>query len=103
MRLEKIFPCVCIKYQLDSCVSSEYGMPILRVSEGQWYRAYCPRCGRGDTLSDFKSPYLALKSWNEIMEHGWKNTWGRGSYDSLPKLGDPDMWELVNAELEEWR
>lgn len=55
-----IIPCVCVKYKLDSSVSVNYGMPILKITPTwldkhgkayNYYEAVCPRCGRGGYIS----------------------------------------------------
>ena len=78
MRVKKIIPCVCIDHIPDASDSVYYGMPQLKVSCGlgasmQFYSPYCPNCGRGG-CAEYKSAYLALKSWNEMQESllAWK-------------------------------
>ena len=75
MRVKKIIPCVCIDHRPDVSDSVYYGMPQLKVSGGfdtsiQFYSPYCPNCGRGG-CAEYKSAYLALKSWNEMQESLW--------------------------------
>ena len=75
MRVKKIIPCVCIDHRPDASDSVYYGMPQLKVSGGfdtsmQFYSPYCPNCGRGG-CAEYKSAYLALKSWNEMQERLW--------------------------------
>ena len=72
MRVKKIIPCVCIDHRPDVSDSVYYGMPQLKVSGSfdtsmQFYSPYCPNCGRGGCV-EYKSAYLALKSWNEMQE-----------------------------------
>lgn len=116
-----IVPCVCIKYKLDSSVSVNYGMPILKITptwldnHGEaynYYEAVCPRCGRGG-LHQFKSAYLALRWWNNLMEQLWEERDFNGQkvrdYSKLPYfLDDIDLLynepqSTVSKELEEWR
>ena len=75
MRVKKIIPCVCIDHRPDASDSVYYGMPQLKVSGGfdtsmQFYSPYCPNCGRGGCV-EYKSAYLALKSWNKMQESLW--------------------------------
>jgi len=47
-------------------------MPVLTPSNGlaphkQFWNVRCPKCGRGGA-GEYKSAYLALKHWNELME-----------------------------------
>ncbi len=70
MQVGKVLPCVCIDHEPDVGDSVFYGMPQLKVAgyDGKpLYTPYCPRCGRGGMLQ-YKSAYLALKAWNEMIE-----------------------------------
>ena len=76
MTVEKIIPCVCIDHEPTSADSVYYGMPQLKVSNSiskhkQFWSAFCPKCGRGGCL-EYKSAYLALRHWNELMESLWR-------------------------------
>lgn len=72
-----IIPCICCDHEPDCGDSVYYGMPQLKVTRHmQYYECYCPNCGRGG-LIQHKSPYLAIKAWNEMQlglkrmeEHG---------------------------------
>lgn len=76
-RVPNIVPCICVDHipgVEDSCY---YGMPQLKVSVGfdtsrQFYVPFCPNCGRGGCI-EYKSPYLALKGWNELMSRLWSS------------------------------
>lgn len=67
MKVDKILPCVC-SVPVDYIKDSYDGMPRMTVSFGQRYSAYCPKCGRGSELGDYKSAYLALRYWNKLQE-----------------------------------
>ena len=50
MKADKIIPCVCIDHEPTAADSVYYGMPQLKVADGnggypQFYEAYCPNCG----------------------------------------------------------
>lgn len=72
MTVDKIIPCICTDHAPNSSDSVFYGMPELQVQNGykahtQFWSYRCPNCGRGGTALQFKSPYLALKDWNEMQ------------------------------------
>ena len=73
--INEIIPCVCTKIKEDDG-SGYFGMPQIKIYETAFgthrYSAYCPNCKRGD-IDDFPSLYYALKSWNKMQEHLWKN------------------------------
>nr|DAH61598.1 MAG TPA: RNA polymerase III-like protein [Caudoviricetes sp.] len=71
MKVDHIETCVCIDHEPTVADSVYYGMPQLKVTNGQEWSAFCPNCGRGGCL-DFKSQYLALVHWNK-MQKGLKN------------------------------
>ena len=71
MTVKRIIPCVCCEHppSVDDC--SDYGMPVLTPHNGykdnvQFWVVKCPKCGRGGCI-EYKSPYLALKHWNEMQ------------------------------------
>lgn len=66
MKVDHIETCVCIDHELTEADSVYYGMPQLKVTKGQEWSAFCPKCGRGGCL-DFKSQYLALANWNKMQ------------------------------------
>lgn len=71
MTVEYITPCVCCDHESTGADSVYYGMPILRVSGNytphkQLWDVKCQNCGRGGLFEE-KSPYLALKKWNDLM------------------------------------
>lgn len=74
MQVANIIPCVCIDHKPTVSDSVYYGMPQLKVSgynsNRQFYTIFCPNCGRGG-CNEYKSSYLALKAWNEMMERLW--------------------------------
>lgn len=74
MRVPNIVPCVCTERRPDASDSVYYGMPQLKVSGlnsgTQFYAPYCPNCGRGG-CTEYRSAYLALKSWNKMQERLW--------------------------------
>lgn len=120
MKIENIKPCICIKYKPESCVSTYYGNPVLKVCAGtykgkvkNYFEAVCPRCGY-HSMKQFPSVYLALKDWNERMDCLWNMKDAitgkkEKDFDSLPSLMDGDGWDWnepqhsINLELEEWR
>ena len=65
----KIIPCICTsERENDYSDSIYYGMPQFKVTEDmKYYEIYCPNCGRGG-LIQFKSPYLAVKDWNDMQK-----------------------------------
>lgn len=64
----RIMPCVCIDHEPNSGDSLYYGMPQFKVTDNMdYWEIYCPNCGRGGLLQ-FKSPYLAVKDWNDMQE-----------------------------------
>ena len=67
MKVKKIIPCICAGHKAAEADSVFFGMPRLYVSVGQRYSAYCPECGRGGSMGEHKSAYLALKSWNAMQ------------------------------------
>lgn len=67
MKVKNIIPCICADHEATVTDSVFYGMPKLYVSTGQRYSAYCPKCGRGGSMSEHKSAYYALKDWNRIQ------------------------------------
>ena len=98
MTVDKIIPCVCCEHPPSVDDASHYGMPILMPYNSlkdhlQFWQAKCPKCGRGGVI-DYKSAYLALKGWNEMMrdcyeyerkeivyEEDWKDTCARLGYE----------------------
>ena len=64
----KITPCICAAHEPTAGDSCYYGMPQFYVTAdmNDW-ELQCPVCGRGGRLQ-FKSPYLAVKDWNEMQE-----------------------------------
>lgn len=69
-KIENILPCVCsvpVDY-IDSCRN---GMPHMAMSYSwsgkSFFSCFCPKCGRGTTLASEKSPYYAIKKWNEVQ------------------------------------
>lgn len=75
MTVDRIIPCICCDHTPDSSDRCDYGMPILIPMQSyipqehkQLWNVKCPNCGRGG-LYEEKSPYLALKKWNELQEH----------------------------------
>lgn len=74
MTVDKIIPCVCCEHPPSIADRSEYGMPILKVCNSstkehlQFWVCECPICGRGG-IFQFKSSYLALKHWNNLMKN----------------------------------
>lgn len=76
MTVDEIIPCVCIDHEPTCADSVYYGMPQLKVSNSisehkQFWSAFCPKCGRGGCI-EYKSAYLALKHWNNLMDRLWK-------------------------------
>lgn len=76
MTVERITPCVCCDHDPTGADSVYYGMPILRVAGNytphrQYWEAQCPACGRGG-IFQYKSAYLALKHWNELMDRCYR-------------------------------
>lgn len=73
MTVNKIIPCVCCEHPPSVDDSCKYGMPILIPCNSsvkdhlQWWEVKCPKCGRGG-ITQYKSAYLALKSWNELQQ-----------------------------------
>lgn len=120
MNVDKIVPCTCIKYKPNSCVSTYYGMPVLRVCVGinndhsiNYYEAVCPRCGDHLIGKQYKSAFLALRAWNNWKTQMWNQVdviTGEKfrDFDNLPSLMDGDGWAWnepqasINKELEEW-
>ena len=67
MKVKKILRCVCSPDSEDDG-SIYYGMPQLKVTyNSEFWEVFCPKCGRGGVFQ-YKSQYLALKNWNEMME-----------------------------------
>lgn len=71
MTVERITPCVCCDHLPNEADAHDYGMPVLIPCNGlkpfqQFWEAKCPQCGRGG-LVQYKSAYLALRGWNELM------------------------------------
>lgn len=105
MTVDRIIPCVCCEHPPSVDDASDYGMPILKPSNGfqdhlQFWTAVCPKCGRCGVIQ-YKSAYLALKAWNECMvrcydyekkpivyTEDWKDTCERLGYDY-----DASLWE----------
>lgn len=76
MTVDKVVPCVCT-YPGKSDDFDDDGMPQLIVRNGmvphkQFWSAFCPKCGRGSRQDDYKSPYHALKHWNDFQSDLWK-------------------------------
>lgn len=102
MTVEHIIPCVCSKPD-GEYVSSDYGMPQLKVhgnyiKHKQFWQIYCPNCGRSG-CREYKSPYLALKDWNEMQKQ---------LYEYKKKeivIHDRDYWANIRdlLEVEEWK
>ncbi len=70
MQVEKVLPCVCVDHEPDAGDSVFYGMPELKIAGykgNPLYTPYCPKCGRGGVFQ-YKSAYLALKAWNELIK-----------------------------------
>lgn len=72
MTVEHIIPCICSTRHKTDYMSTYDGMPQLKVhgnyiKHKQFWTIYCPNCGRGGII-EFKSPYLALKDWNEMQK-----------------------------------
>lgn len=73
MTVDKIIPCICCEHPPSVDDKHEYGMPILIPCNSsvkdhmQWWEVKCPKCGRGGMIQ-YKSAYLALKSWNELQQ-----------------------------------
>lgn len=69
MKVENIVSCICCD-GIESDNSSDFGMPQLVLHQfisGYSFSAFCPNCGRGSKLDDYKSAYLALKHWNKLQ------------------------------------
>lgn len=99
MTVDFIIPCVCCEHPPSVDDSVTYGMPLIEVSSSvvphqQFWSCRCPVCGRGGNAIQYKSPYLALKSWNEMQRHlyefekkeilleePWKDTCKRLGYE----------------------
>ena len=113
MTVSKIIPCVCCEHPPSSDDGHEYGMPILIPSNSlqehmQFWEAKCPKCGRGG-IFQYKSAYLALKHWNELMircymnegkpiiyEEDFKDTCARHGWEYpawLDEAKQLDIWE----------
>lgn len=104
MTVDFIIPCVCCDHPPSVDDKCTYGMPILEVTSGvlshqQWWSCKCTSCGRGGTAIQYKSPYLALKAWNEMQTHlyeyenkpiqyeeKWKDTCERLGYEYDERL-----------------
>lgn len=70
MKVDKIIPCICCDHEPNAGDSVYYGMPQLKVSGGKpdtYFSVFCPVCGRGSQLMQYKSAYLALRDWNEMQ------------------------------------
>lgn len=120
MKIDRIIPCTCIKYKPASCVSTYYGLPVLRVSAYDrgdklfnYFGAVCPRCGNHMIGNQYESAFLALRAWNEWMGKQWEQKdpatgEKHHDFDSLPSLMDGDGWpwsepqKSINKELREW-
>lgn len=110
MTVDYIIPCVCCTHPPSVDDSVSYGMPILEVQNSliahqQFWSFRCPSCGRGGNCLQFKSPYLAMKNWNEmqrslyetakkpiIYEESWKDTCARLGYEYDERL-EYRFWE----------
>lgn len=83
--MKKISPirCICTtekkyKNKWDNYATNLEGMPMLMPTQlyigphnklYQWWGIECPVCHRcGVNVSQFKTPYAAIKYWNEIMK-----------------------------------
>ena len=72
MKVDRITPCVCCDHEPDCGDSVYYGMPILTPTiNSSFFKVQCPVCGRGG-LFQYKSAYLALKAWNQLMEECYR-------------------------------
>lgn len=61
-----IIPCICSEKSEDDSIYC--GMPQLKVTKNmEYFEIFCPNCGRGG-LFQFKSPYLAVKDWNDMQK-----------------------------------
>ena len=79
----KVLRCVCSKNSDENSVYT--GMPCLKVtSEMDFWEAFCPNCGRGGVLFQYKSAYLALKAWN-VMQEGLRSPYSAGFYEEKEK------------------
>ena len=118
MTVDRIIPCVCCEHPPSSDDAHDYGMPILIPSNSlhehmQFWEAKCPNCGRGG-MFQYKSAYLALKHWNEIMkdcyayenkpivyEEDFRDTCARRGWE-YPKCWEEyeqlEIWEACNNE-----
>lgn len=74
VKVKEIIPCVCTEHTPNCGDSSHYGMPDLSVYMSKFtkrprsfYSAFCPNCGRGSKLGDFKTPDEALADWNRVQ------------------------------------
>lgn len=70
MKVDKIIPCICCDHEPNAGDSVYYGMPQLKVCGGKpdtYFSVFCPVCGRGSQLMQYKSAYLALRDWNEMQ------------------------------------
>lgn len=77
MTVDKIIPCICAREAILQDEWSDEGMPQLIVRNGitphkQFWSAFCPKCGRGSKLDDYKSAYLALRNWNRFQSNLWE-------------------------------
>lgn len=102
MTVDKIIPCVCCEHPPSVDDGHEYGMPILIASNAfqehkQWWEAKCPQCGRGG-MFQYKSAYLALKAWNEIMQRCYEYEHKEILYEEDWK----DTCERLGYEYHEW-
>lgn len=87
MKLE-VLKCVCFKETSEPGGEGRYdGMPHLQTTpDMNCWEAYCPNCGRGGII-EYKSPYLALKSWN-VMQEGLRSPYSALFYDDEKEKQD---------------
>lgn len=106
MTVDFIIPCVCCDHPPSVDDSTGYGMPELGVCNSlvahkQFWWVKCPVCGRGGKCIQYKSPYLAIKAWNEMQvnlynyakktilyEEKWKDTCERLGWEYDQSLED---------------
>lgn len=76
VKVKEIIPCVCTDHTPNFGDSSLYGMPQLTVYMSKfskrtrfYYSAFCPKCGRGSKLGNFKTPDEALANWNRVQRN----------------------------------
>ncbi len=88
MKVNKIYPCVCIDRKPENC---DEGMPDIAVGQGNWFSCYCRKCGRGGRFLQYNSAFKAIRAWNEMQKSLWRGKVYRGFTDAY------------NEDIEEWQ